>query len=70
VAADRTAGDVIPDLILLLTAVRDGTFHYTDHVSVELYRQLRHAEPSALSAFVGVRGVGRRHVDHRVRATY
>jgi hypothetical protein len=52
---ERYVGDVHPDLILHLTAVRDGMFQYPDHVSEERYCQLRHAEPSALSAFVGVR---------------
>lgn len=44
--------DVVPDLVLLWRAVIDGWVPPTE-LSEETYRELRHAEPSALRAFAG-----------------
>lgn len=49
----RYGSDSHEDLILLLIAVRDGTIELPEVVSEELYKSLRHAEPSALRGFVG-----------------
>jgi DNA adenine methylase len=46
------ASDAVPDLALLYNAVQAGWVPPTE-VSPELYASLRHAEPSALRAFVG-----------------
>lgn len=49
----RIGSDFHEDLILLLKAVQDGSFIYPDHITEEQYNSLKHAEPSALRAFVG-----------------
>lgn len=46
------AGDIHEDLILLYQALQEGWVPPTE-VSEELYRDLKHAEPSALRGFVG-----------------
>lgn len=47
------AGDVVPDLQMLYEAVGRGWEPPVEHVTREEYAALRHAEPSALRAFVG-----------------
>ncbi len=49
----RIGSDAHPDLIMLLNAVKDGTFAYPSEVTEEDYQRLRNEEPSALRAFVG-----------------
>ena len=48
----KLGSDVLPDLALLYRAVRDG-WDPPEEVSEELWRELKHAEPSALRAFAG-----------------
>lgn len=50
----KTAADINLDLILLLTAVRDGWDDMPTNVSEEQYNQLKSAAPSALRGFVGI----------------
>lgn len=47
-----SAGDVVPDLVLMWQAARDGWIPPTD-VDDEMYASMKTAEPSALRGFVG-----------------
>jgi len=49
----RVATDLQPDLILLLTAVRDGGWFPPNIVTEDEYNQLKTADPSPLRAFAG-----------------
>lgn len=45
--------DIQEDLMLMWQAVLDGSLVLPDHISESDYKELRHAEPSALRGFVG-----------------
>ncbi len=51
-SGNRKAYDAHPDLILMWNALKQG-WRPPDFVTPELHASLRHAEPSALRAFVG-----------------